>query len=190
LHAIVIGVDGVTLDLDGFTISGPVTCSGAPPQKVCTPVGSNADGVSGMGRSQTVVRNGQVRGFARGGVMLGARSRVESLHLSHNGTYGMYVESDSLIAGNTSWNNGWSGISARGSLVRDNTVSGNGSTGIWTAWGSVVTDNRITGNGGFGVQHAAGTTTGYGRNVFVGNAGIVVGATVKIADNLCDGAIC
>ncbi len=65
VNATVIAVSGssVTLDLNGFAVIGPVSCTGKPP--VCSASGSGI-GVSISSSRSVTVRNGTIRGFADG----------------------------------------------------------------------------------------------------------------------------
>src|SRR5713226_7271994 len=65
-----INVDNVTLDLNGFTISGPVTCTPGTFPVQCTATGKGV-GVNSVHDSVTV-RNGTVRGMGNSGVTLSA----------------------------------------------------------------------------------------------------------------------
>jgi hypothetical protein len=59
---IVVNADDVTIDLDGFTLAGPTSCSGQGATLVCAG-GQVATGIK-SDRLNTVVRNGTVKGFA------------------------------------------------------------------------------------------------------------------------------
>jgi hypothetical protein len=124
-----INADNVTLDLNGFSIIGPVECTGTP--TVCdTPDPNNGSGIAG-GASSVTIKNGTVRGMGSRGIdfQLGEDIRVRDMRVISNGEKG-------ILAG------------AR-SVVSNCTISINGDVGLWldgsgTAYGS----NTINGNGG------------------------------------------
>lgn len=70
--AIEILADGVSLDLNGFTLSGPPLGSGDP--VTCSPAGIGV-GVSSIG-SDTLVFDGSVTGMGDAGLRLGPLARV------------------------------------------------------------------------------------------------------------------
>ncbi len=61
-NGIEIDANDVTLDLNGFTISGPITCNSTScsPSSTTSPSGIQAFAVG------VAIRNGHVKGFARG----------------------------------------------------------------------------------------------------------------------------
>lgn len=94
---LVIGAGGLTVDLNGHTVSGGIISGGAPGQ-----VGIDNSG----GHDDVTVRNGVVRAFAGGGVhLVGAdRNRVEGLRMEFFGDFGILLEgggSSNRFTGNT-----------------------------------------------------------------------------------------
>ena len=183
--------DGFDLDLNGFSIDGPVFCSGLP--ATCNASGT---GIGVDGRNMTV-RNGTVRGFGSHGVRVGPNSAVIRMRIIGNadsgveGGFGPTVIRvlDSLIA-----SNGGNGLmlaygGARGMLVRNNTIEGNQLEGIRGTGGAFV-DNVVTGNGGLGMNAAfGGQSTRFSGNTFLDNNGgnanpQVLGGT-DLGGNLC-----
>jgi hypothetical protein len=175
-----------TLDLNGFAISGPNTCSGTP--LVCTDVGTGT-GIEVLGVG-VVVRNGVVRGMGNHGISLGSGNRVDALNVVSNGDYGIIGESNSMITNSRIERNRQIGIALlSGNLVRGNIVHGNGTTGIFTdGGGSLITDNTVTSNASLGASFSA-TGDAYARNVFRGNGTEVAGGT-SIGMNLCGSSVC
>lgn len=162
-------VEDVHLDLGGFVISGPVTCTGTP--VVCT--GASV-GLQGFGVQATPgygsVRNGTVRGLSHAGIGAGDGMRVERVHALENGTYG--------IAGN--WgSDGW--------IVSECIVRSNGGAGIWlfsgTGQGTLVRNNTVFGNGGVGIANN-GLLIG---NVVRNNTDYGTSANAKISQNVFTG---
>jgi len=76
-HVIDILSDNVTLDLNGFSIIGPRTCTGARETLSCTDSGMTARGIQANSRKNIVVKNGTVSGFSTG-VRLEGTSQLTS----------------------------------------------------------------------------------------------------------------
>jgi hypothetical protein len=110
LSGIEVRADGVTVDLNGFSIIG--AGAGGPGSGINVP-----DIAGSPGYQETTVLNGTVRNMGFAGVRVGYRSRVENVRVSSNGEYGINVE--------------------LGSVVRNNITSGH-SIGIQAARSSVV----------------------------------------------------
>jgi parallel beta-helix repeat protein len=183
VSAIVITSDNVTLDLNGYTLQGPVSCTGLGAQKSCAPLGVG-DGIQAVGRAGIALHGGRVRGFAFG-VQMGGRNAVDGMFVSHNSKHGISAGGDSRIHGNSVFNNGWSGISATGSLITNNTVTDNRMNGISTDDGGLVLDNKMTLNGAWGLTG----TSGFARNSFMQNQAPYSNSPLPIGPNWC-GVIC
>jgi hypothetical protein len=86
--------EGVTLDLNGFSITGPVTCYAGSNPPCTAPTGGTQHGIVSA-NAATVVRNGSVRGFAGSGLMLTqpGGAVVEDMLFANNSASGMSVES-------------------------------------------------------------------------------------------------
>jgi len=190
----------VTVDLNGFSISGPNICSGMP--LTCTALGMGSGVISaeiepGQPPPTGVhVENGVVRGMGNSGIALaGTSNHVEGILAVSNGGNGIFdggggsTVTKCRVERNRTW-----GISTRpGSLVSHNVVIQNG-TGIDPSefagpggkGGSLIVDNVIVENvlGAF-----LDSADGYARNVFRGNGTNVTGGA-QIGTNLCDGAAC
>jgi len=158
-----INVSNVTLDLNGFTISGPVTCTGAGSGISCT--GTGGAGIIGPDFHAVAVRNGSVVGFARGVETFYAQ--VEEIHAMGNAEIGIFA-----IEG----------------VVNRNIASLNGQIGIF-AIDSTVTENNAISNGEYGLEIEGGV---YGSNVFEGNGGTPVFNTGAVSQNNndCNGSVC
>lgn len=91
-NGVVIAAPGVTLDLAGHSIQAPGHCAEQGATLQCTHAAPHGQ-VHGIvvQAAGTVVRNGQVRGFAGMGVVLQAPARVEDLALEHNALHGAYA---------------------------------------------------------------------------------------------------
>jgi hypothetical protein len=183
--AIQIAADHVSLDLNGFSIIGPVACTGSP--AVC-PTGGQGVGIS-SGAPETLssprgirVFNGGVRGMGSFGIgIFGAGSIVERVTVDSNAGGGIIINGTVLeSAANL---NGPFGIFAtivRGSIADDNT--GNGI--VMDAIGGVAIGNVASFNGQNGILSPNATVTANTmvRNVAFGISAIcpssIVGNTI------------
>ncbi len=125
--AISVTADNVTIDLNGFTISGPVSCTGAPPS--CSPTGAG-DAISAIGSNATVL-NGVVQGMGNDGIQLGMRGRVKDVRALGNGNRGIEVGQQGSVSGSTAAANSDAGIvTGPHSLITDSVIEGNGADPI------------------------------------------------------------
>jgi hypothetical protein len=168
-----ITVSNVSIDLNGFTISGPVTCSGTGSSIIC--LGRGGTGISTFaGLSVPInvaVRNGSVVGFNNGIVL-----QQEGFN---------YLVEEVQASGNTEF-----GLAVSNGLARRNTASANGIGGI-LASDSTVTENVANLNFHFGLEAFKGM---YGSNTFDGNGGtpvnILGSGAVSQNNNGCNGTAC
>ena len=80
INVIEISADNVTLDLNGFSIIGPRTCTGDNATLVCTNSGMTAHGITASARKNIVVKNGTVQGFDTGVSLTSASQRGNTVH--------------------------------------------------------------------------------------------------------------
>ncbi len=162
-NGIVIGADGIRLDLNGHQISGNGTLvQGCPDGTACDVGIDNSAGHKGLR-----VQNGSVTGFGLGVLVRGAeRTRIDHVATSENAFLGIVVieSTRSVVEHNRVLRNGigndGGGLALVGSghaRVERNTVAGNGSQGIQVVAGSdhnLVARNRVFGNlhAGIGVE--------------------------------------
>jgi hypothetical protein len=153
--AIMITANGVTLDLNGYSVTGPVSCtsSGCSASEWVGGIQSDA--------TQTTVKNGQVSGFGYC-VIVNDHSRVENVNVDSCMT-GIYGYESTIIWHNVANNcssagilgyqgvikenlvtNSYYGIDASESLVSMNTVANN-SFGIY-AWYGMAEQNVMYAN--------------------------------------------
>jgi len=148
---LVVASDFVTIDLDGFVISGANGGSGVVEQ--------NAQPFRGI-----TVRNGTITGFAQAillqnssgvtverinatanafnGIVVGDNSTVRDSVAIGNGNVGIALGQRALVTGNTSDDNGFSGILIGiGGNVLGNTTGHNKGSGISTSEGANVVNN-------------------------------------------------
>lgn len=179
--AIQITADDVSLDLNGFAIIGPNTCSGNPVQ--CTYSGAAGIGVMAVAPTGVVspanvrVTNGVVRGMGGHGIrMMGDGTVVERVHSLMNGGPGIVVGEGSVIDSVAKYNA--SGAAVVGLIVRG-TVSTNNIFGIFIRPGGVATGNTSANNavGGISLNYA----TALGNSAY-NNAGYGIEA-------VCPGAL-
>jgi parallel beta-helix repeat protein len=163
-HGIKVQANNVTIDLNGYSISGNNTSGGY--------------GIYMNGRSNVEIRNGTIRNFGSHGIyeesssgnshrvvnvrvmnnkgngilLLGSNHMVKDCTTSNNGGSGIYTHVGCMISGNTVYDNGYEGISANsGSTVSGNTAYNNGRTGIYANSGSTIIGNTAYSNGGHGI---------------------------------------
>jgi parallel beta-helix repeat protein len=149
-----ITADGVTLDLNGFSLVGPDTGS------------SGGRGIS-IEADEAVISNGTVTAFGAGVRYLtqgthANSTRVVDVTATSNGTVGIGLGERSLVADCTVVGNQY-GVSLEGNgIVRGSVVSNNGSSttnyGIRTYVGGLVEGNVVSGNKGDGVHVFDGST--------------------------------
>jgi hypothetical protein len=163
VDAVQITVSNVTVDLQGFLISGGVSGTGV--------------GVNATGESNVVVRNGTITNMGGAAIVTGPNARILAITASADssaGTPGQVIQ-----AGN-------------GSSILDNVVSGGNAGGVLCgiSGGSacLVRGNIIQGNAGVGLT-LGDNTSGYAGNVLQGFSTSVTGGT-PIGTNLCNGSPC
>lgn len=203
-HGIEIAAGGVTLDLNGFTLTG---------------VNGSLDGISNDGLliSSITVKNGTVRDWSQNGIGLAGSGNVtngiiEGVHAESNGTFGIYAGRSFVVTRCTASDNTSTGIATDfGCTVSGCMASSNGGFGVSVGYGSLVrdtiakanTDHGITtssvhnsvisctafGNGGTGIYANAATLI-EGCNVN-GNSdnGIRVSGDCVVRNNVCTGHV-
>lgn len=177
-----------TLDFQGFSLIGPIACTGAPP--ACTPFGA-LTGISGA--ENVVIRNGTVRGTTYA-IRSSHGTRVEHMTLQLNSNDGIRADLGAegwVVEGCSIERNGGIGISlnysggSKGALIRNNMIRANGGTGITLNQGLVL-ENTISENVEQGIT---GNFFGYGSNFLVGNNGggdvAQVSNGTQIGQNVC-----
>lgn len=149
-HGVEIAASGVTLDLNGFDLSGvPGSLDG-----VFVNVGSPAN---------IVVMNGSIRAWGGDGVDLqtaGAiNSRVERVNSSGNGGNGIVVAASTAVDGCVCGGNGLNGIATQsGGVVSRCTTRANAARGIFVGNASSVSDCVAEFNMGIGIYTESGAS--------------------------------
>ncbi len=183
--ALQVSASSVTIDLNGFTIQGPTSCTGVPLD--CSPTGS-ASGINAQNLSDIRVFNGVVRGFPEFGVIVGTGGRLESVHADNNGAIGITVGGSSVVISSTAAKNGTNGIQATsgsGSTIATSSASSNGAVGFSVSR-SVVSNCTAVENLADGIRAATSTTVSGCVAISNGGAGIraldgslIIGSTAK-----------
>jgi hypothetical protein len=187
----ILGNDDVTIDLNGFAITGVTNCTGAP--AVCT----NTGGGFGINlAARATIRNGTIRRMGYKGIATGGAALIENMTIAENGHDGI-ASSDrgQQILRCRILQNGGDGLTmyygnSQGSLVQGNTFYGNGESGVQMVGGNVL-DNTATYNGDEGFYMA--TYAGFHHNKAAenngGNANDQVSGGVG-TDNVCGTVAC
>ncbi|MEN1727232.1 MAG: hypothetical protein AAGJ52_02220 [Pseudomonadota bacterium] len=128
-----VSADEVTIDLNGFSLIGPVTCSGSP--NACSGAGTG-DGIRADSNDASVtVFNGRVTGVGRDGIWVGNGSQVKDVQVLENGGNGLVLAgtSGSIATNVIARRNGGTGISPgfASHLVMDSTMVSNTVGGIF-----------------------------------------------------------
>ena len=173
--AIDISAPAVDLDLGGFTLTGPVECSGSPID--CTPASGTGIGIRAVSSATGVrIHDGAVDGFGQYGVKIdapfaavralrltnhrstallvtGLSARVEEVAVAYCGGAGVFFsDAASAISGSSASNLGALGIGGgAATAMRSNVVD--------VAWGvysglQAGDESLLTGNVVFGADHS------------------------------------
>jgi len=149
-QGIYIDADNVTIDLNGFSISGPVTCT--PGVAACSEtVVNGALGIRADSANFLTVKNGTVTGTGAGGVYCnpGVACVVENVVVSHNNGNGITIANSGRISNCTAHSNRANGMAVgKAAIVKNNTIHQNGFRGLLVSGdGAVVTSNVFSKNG-------------------------------------------
>jgi len=213
-----IDADGVSIDLNGFAITGSNLCTYniGPVSVTCASTGIGDGVVSSIGENLSI-RNGALRGLGRHGIFSPSSDmRVNNVSVSHCGGIGINLQYGSISHSNISFNashgilattvnadanvlyrNGENGIRAEDGVFSHNTSQFNVSSGIFMGNG-VVESNDSSNNTAYGlnVSGSFGGTVAMRGNVFNGNGGgstnVGFGYTLLSPGNTnaCAGAAC
>ncbi|MFK8012419.1 MAG: hypothetical protein AB8B80_10285 [Marinicellaceae bacterium] len=130
VNVIEITADNVTLDLNGFSIIGPRTCTGSNDTLSCTNAGMTASAILAAGRSNVVIKNGITQGFDTGVRLTSTSQRGNVVHHANSSQNefgfvminGMISDSTANLNLDTGFSNGLFGTL----FVRDSFAFGNG----------------------------------------------------------------
>jgi hypothetical protein len=206
-HGITIAANDVTLDLMGFSLTGPGKTSGS---------GNCGIKIAGSGSNNKVdnveIRNGSVRSFGQDGIsatesctgirVIGLRARdnggagvslggldhlVTGCSLLNNASIGATIVQGKL-KGNNVFHNGEQGLSVgSGSTVSGNVCQLNLNTGINTASGCTVVDNTVMSSGFYGIFTQEGCTIMRNTSRANSDFGIRTGSNCTIINNTTQG---
>jgi len=146
--AIRVMAPNVTLDLNGFAISGPTVCSGTPVTS-CAPrgIGMGIDGESLADVPGIRVRNGTVRGMGATGVRLGSEAVVEDVIAVSNGGRGFDLSDSARLIRGFALRNGANGMEVGpGSIIRESIAGENAGSGIGADPPCLLARNVASGN--------------------------------------------
>ncbi len=139
--AITVTAPNVTVDLNGFSITGPGSSSGH--------AGIDASGVSGV-----TVENGTVTGF-EDGVLVGFFGIARNVHADANETgidAGNNTTVEGCTANNSTSTGGWGVYCSAACTISGNTVNGNASIGIGCGGNAcVISGNTANANNSYGI---------------------------------------
>ena len=173
--AIEIGANDVTVDLNGFTISGPGNGTGRGidfhTSAGVTVIDGDIQniGSDGIGSDNSAwysyaknmhIKNIRALGNGGKGIQVGDTSMVSGSIVQGNADFGILAGDNCTVIGNIAKSNGKDGISVRtGCTVIHNTSSDNGGAGIVASYGSTVTNNSAIRNTGWGIKADASTVS-------------------------------
>ena len=174
--AIDVSANDVTIDLNGFSISGPGTKGSS------FIVGT---GIQGSGIN-TSVFNGTIRGMGNLGINLNSGGRVYKVQATANGSDGIQALDSSLVSECISRANGGRGINVVGTAT-NNLVDGNAGDGI--AGFGQITGNTVLFNAGNGINLEGDDHTLISGNLVTSNGkgGIVATCPSSIIGNQVGG---
>jgi hypothetical protein len=185
VHAIEVTASAVTIDLNGFAITGPLNCNGGSVTAItCLPASTESAGVAAPSAHRVTVRNGSVRGFGYG-VLVGQMSNVEGVDVAMAANDGIATGHSASVVGNTVSMARFHAIASDGQVRHNNVYFAR--TGVQAAFGSLVEGNRLnwveTGIAGiYGTTGAAGNAISVYTTPFYD--------VRQMGANLCNGALC
>jgi len=195
--SITTGASAVTIDLNGFSIVGPVTCSISP--TVCDSAADDPGDIFGSGvgirsqvRDSLTVKNGSIVGMGRYALFQlgGPQVIIDSVHAKENGLGGLWPSSG-LVINSVATINGGIGITSNAGVIKNSVVTRNAGDGIAsTGLPLNIQDCQIYSNGGFGIDFASSGGL-IGSNLIHGNlGGAIDGSPVVGSQNYCVGSGC
>jgi parallel beta-helix repeat protein len=166
-NGLIVGADGITINLNGHTIAGP---------------GSGV-GISVANRTGVVIVGGTVRDFLAGVQLVNSTAIVvkENRFTGNQDAVFLVGSSGSTIKENTAWRNSRVGVMLRPSgirnstqnLVAENTLTDNtsGIILVETPTGNILRENMISGSTSAGINvNGAVSRNVIKENSFIGNA--------------------
>jgi len=158
--AIEVNTGNVTIDLNGYSISGPVVCSGSDLSCSSSGIG---DGIDAADQENITIRNGIVEGVGRDGIVVGRGAFLENLTVAECSDEGIVAET------------------GPGSVLRRLVVRENGGMGVALGLAvNYIMDSVVFNNGNQGVFG------GFCGNVLMSGNGSSGNSCIAIAPNRCD----
>jgi hypothetical protein len=159
--AIHINADNVTLDLNGFAILGPATCTPFTFPLQCSTTGTGT-GILSINNNHIGVSNGAINGMGSAGIrFIGNGARIDGLRVANNA--GVCQSLPNCTLGEFS-----GGIIAEDAVISNCTVTANAEVGIFVALSGTVNQNIVSYNGGFGIAgNGDGSLVASNNSVFV-----------------------
>lgn len=193
---IYVQADDVSIDLNGFSITGPTRCEGDPSAaaRVCSNLPAVPEnpgaGIKAIDFAaplnawhRTRVVNGTVWGTGGVGLYLGDQSVVADLTVGHATALAILAGQGSAVRNAVATQSG-SGITVgHNSVVEGSRSSFNGGTGIATGDASTVRASTAMDNGGSGIDVAYGSTLSHSSALGNGGDGIIGRGANAIHDN-------
>ena len=126
---IAVNADNVSIDLNGFSLIGPATCSGAT--LTCSQTGVGI-GINANGQENITIRNGIISGMGNDGIVVGRGAYLEELVVAENGGEGIDPGAGSVLRRLVVRENGGNGVQLGFSpvYIMDSTVFNNGVRGV------------------------------------------------------------
>ena len=193
---IFVRADNVNIDLNGFAIIGPTSCSGDPSEdaRVCTNVPTSPTnpgiGIKSIDLENptdlyhaVTVRNGVIRGTGAAGLYLGNQARVSDVTISSTSAGGVLAGSFSVVTNTTVIQTGTGINVGDASVVEGCSSSENNTTGIRVGENSTVRGSSARDNGDFGIYSEDGATVTQSASVSNGGDGIVGEAAGSMSYN-------
>ena len=172
-NGIFVAADNVTIDLNGYTMSG---------------VAGSFRGIDAVPETSSrfarniTVRNGSVVKWPSSGVFLSEGARFERLTVSENGGNGIRGSDSSLAIDCQATGNTGTGIElGANSVIRSCAAKDNGNAGLGVGSGSTVTQSVAVSNSGIGIRIDTGSTA-EGCSVNENGIGISGGDRTTVLD--------
>jgi len=187
-HLISIEDANITLDLNGFALNGPVTCSGTPVTG-CSPTGGTGNGVHVVSSAgpNVIIMNGNITGMGRSGIDCAAPCRIRDIRASENDFAGVRTSVDAVVEDVMARRNGFAGIVMNG-LLANCQATGNAIRGIQSDGSLAVTRCTASNNGSGGIKLSGSVAHSRSDNN-VGNGFVLGSGTTAIGNTARDNSI-
>ncbi len=185
-HSLLISAARVQLDLNGFRIKGPITCTSA-----CSDLGTGSH--INVTAADAVIRNGTLRGAGGSGIIASsaaARLRLERVRLVENGGRGMDASGSPavVVLYSSVYRNGSDGLFlGTGARVEENVLAENDAAGVAVFAGARIAHNYLASNGQSGIKAFGASTVLENYSVNNTNFGLELYGNGGYGGNLVDG---